>query len=162
MKIRPATEKDSDAIVAIWNPVIRDSQATFNSQPKTTAMISADIQAKHADGRAFLVALDGGDLLGFATYGQFRVSNGYRHAMEHTVILAPQSHRRGIGQKLMTEIEDHARKQGHHVMIAAISHTNATAIAFHTGLGYDKVGHLRQVGRKFDCWFDLVLMQKIL
>ncbi|HBN32355.1 MAG TPA: GNAT family N-acetyltransferase [Rhodobacteraceae bacterium] len=162
MHIRPATEEDCDAIAAIWNPIIRDSQATFNSQPKTPAAIMADIQAKHTDGAAFLVAVQGADFLGFATYGQFRPSNGYRHTMEHTVILAPQSQRRGIGQKLMTQIEDHARNQGHHAMIAAISDTNSAAIAFHAGLGYNKAGHLPQVGRKFDCWFDLVLMQKIL
>jgi L-amino acid N-acyltransferase YncA len=75
MHIRPATEEDCDAIAAIWNPIIRDSQATFNSQPKTPAAIMADIQAKHTDGAAFLVAVQGADFW----------------ALPHTASFAPQT-----------------------------------------------------------------------
>ena len=114
-------------------------------------------------GRAFLIgAADDGRVLGFASYDQFRAGNGYVHAMEHTVILAPEAHGRGLGRALMTAIEEHARIRGGHSMVAGVSGENAAGIAFHRALGYAHVGLLPQSGRKFGRWLDLVLMQKFL
>ena len=44
-------------------------------------------------------------------------------------------------------------------MIAGIEATNEPSLKLHTQLGFEKVGHLRSVGRKFDRWLDLVFMQ---
>ena len=96
---------------------------------------------------AFLIgAADDGRVLGFASYDQFRAGNGYVHAMEHTVILAPEAHGRGLGRALMTAIEEHARMRGGHSMVAGVSGENAAGIAFHRALGYAHVGLLPQSG----------------
>jgi L-amino acid N-acyltransferase YncA len=163
MKIRQAQSGDIPALLDIWNPVIRTSVATFNDAEKTPAMLAADIATKSAAGYPFLVAEQpDGTLAGFATYGQFRASNGYRHTMEHTIILAPDQGGRGTGRALMTAIETHARDRGVHSLFAGVSGENTAGIAFHARLGYHEVARLPEVGRKFDRWFDLVLMQKIL
>jgi phosphinothricin acetyltransferase len=67
-----------------------------------------------------------------------------------------------VGRALLRAVEDHARAQGHHTMIAAISGENTGAIGFHAAQSYAETGRLREVGRKFDRWFDLVVMQKAL
>jgi phosphinothricin acetyltransferase len=46
------------------------------------------------------------------------------------------------------------------MMIAGISGENLPAIAFHSALGYSDAGRIVECARKFDRWFDLVLMQK--
>ena len=158
--IRPATPADADAICAIWNPVIRDSVATFNSAEKTPDDIRALIAAKAADGHAIFVAETGGRLTGFALYGQFRGGVGYRHTGEHTIIVAPDAQGQGTGRALLTAIEDHARAARYHSLFAGVSAENAPGIAFHARMGYAEVARLSEVGRKFDRWFDLVLMQK--
>ena len=99
MTIRPARAADAQAIAAIWNPMIRDTAITFTTAEKTEAGLQADIAAR--DG-AFWVAGEGGHVLGFATYAQFRGGPGYARTMEHTVILSPLAHGRGIGRALMT------------------------------------------------------------
>ena len=157
MQILPASAADADAIIAIWNPVIRDTTVTFNSVVKTPADVTAMIDNRDA----FLVARDE-DLLGFATYSQFRAGVGYAHTMEHTVILSPTARRKGVGRALMSALETHARGNGVHSMIASISEENPAAVAFHTGIGYTEVGRIPEVGRKFDRWIASVLMQKIL
>jgi len=162
MILRAATASDAPAICAIWNPVIRDTEATFNALQKTPADITAMIDAKTAAGHALILAEDAGTLLGFATYGQFRGGIGYARTMEHTVILAPQAHGRGIGRALMAAIEDHARTRGAHSMFAGVSSGNPAGVAFHAALGYAHVATLRQVGHKYDTWYDLHLMQKML
>lgn len=159
MMLRPATTSDIPAILAIWNPLIRDTTVTFTTIEKTPDTLSADIAAR---GPAFVVAETGGGLAGFASYGTFRGGPGYAHTAEHTVILGPGARGRGIGRALMARLEEIARAQGIHVLIGGVSGANPGAIAFHEAIGFDRVGHLPQVGRKFGKWLDLVLLQKTL
>ena len=157
--IRPATREDAPAVAALWNPLIRESLVTFNAVEKSEAEIAALIDAAHADGRAFLVA-DPGEILGFVTYVQFRGGIGYRHSMEHTIILAPEARGRGTGRALMAAAEADAAARGAHVMVAGISAENPGGRAFHAAIGYRELAVLPEVGRKFDRWLDLVLMAK--
>lgn len=162
IRIRPATASDAAAVAAIWNPVIRDTEITFNAVEKTPADLAALFTEKQAAGHAFLVAAEADEILGFATYGQFRGGVGYRRTMEHTVILAPNAHGRGLGRALMRAVEDHARAAGAHSIFAGVSSGNPAGVAFHAALGYEEVARLRRVGWKFGRWFDLHLMQKFL
>ena len=158
--IRPATARDADAICAIWNPEIRDTLITFNSVEKTPADIRAMLASK-GDG---FVVFQGADaqLLGFAFYGQFRGGVGYRHTCEHTIVLAPAARGQGAGRALVDAICVHAKAAHFHSMFAGVSAANPDAVAFHRRLGFEVVGRLPQVGRKFDRWIDLILMQKML
>lgn len=162
MEIHQATQSDIPVILDVWNPIIRDREITFNSVEKTVDMMAGELAEKSTKGLPFLLAIEGGTLLGFATFGQFRASNGYRKTAEHTIILARDARGRGVGRTLLEEIENHASKRGFHSMIAGICSTNESAVSFHTACGYQRVGHLCEVGFKFDKWYDLVLMQKML
>jgi len=162
LQIRPAKISDCAAVAKLWNPVIRDSVITFNQTEKTTAKIKADLRRKARDNQPFLLSVDGETLLGFATYGRFRASNGYDETAEHTIILNGPAQRRGRGRALLAELEQHARTNGIHVLVGGVAATNLAAIAFHKSCGFLQVGHLPEVGQKFGHWHDLVLMQKIL
>lgn len=162
MIIRDATSADIPAILAIWNDVIRNSVATFEFVEKTPEGLSAQIEARRAADRAFYVAEDAGAVIGFATYDQFRPSNGYARTMEHTVYIDPAAQGRGAARALMAAVEDHARKRGAHVMLAVVSGENGVGEAFHARLGYEKVAVIPQLGFKWGRYFDFVAMQKIL
>ena len=156
--IRPATAADAPAIAAFWNPMIRNTVVTFNPVEKTPAEIATMIATREA----FLVADDGGEILGFATYSQFRGGLGYAFAQEHTIILAPAGQGRGLGRALMDALADTARAHGHHILMAGVSGSNPAGIAFHAALGFAEVGRVAEAGWKFGRWHDLVLMQKML
>lgn len=159
--IRHARPDDAQALADLWNPWIRNTAVTFNSIEKTASDMTTMMAARAAGGHGFFVAADQ-SLLGFASYAQFRGGIGYAHAMEHTVMLAPDARGRGIGRALMSRVEDHARVAGAHVMIAGISGENAGGRAFHLALGYRQIATLSEVGYKFGRWMDIVLMQKFL
>jgi phosphinothricin acetyltransferase len=155
--IRTARPADSPAIAAIWNHIIRDTVATFTTEEKQPSAIAGAMASQ-----PYWVAEDAGTVVGFATYFQFRGGPGYVHTMEHSVHITPSAQGRGLGRDLMAALEDHARKAGVHSLFAGISGENSAGLAFHAALGYAHTARLPQVGRKFDRWHDLVLMQKFL
>ena len=111
--IRPGTAADGAEIAALWNPLIRETAITFTTVEHSAASLAALIAARDAAGRAFLVARDGaGGLAGFAGYGPFRAGPGYARTMEHSIILAPAARGQGLGRRLLTAVEDHARAAG--------------------------------------------------
>lgn len=162
MKIRPATPADAAHICAIWNPIIRDTLITFTTVEKTPDMIAQMLDNQRQNGWPFLVAAQDQTLLGFASYGPFRGGPGYTQTMEHSINLAPQARGHGTGTALMQALETHAKTAGIHSLIAGVSAANPAAIAFHTTCGFAPIATLPQVGRKFDQWLDLVLLQKLL
>lgn len=150
--IRAATLDDAPWIAAIWNAIIADTLVTFTTERKTDAVI-ADMITQ----RPVLVLPERG---GFASYGPFRAGPGYAATVEHTILLAPHARGQGQGRALMAALMDKARQQDHRVMIAGISGANPAAVAFHAALGFARVAHLPEVGRKGGQWLDLILMQK--
>ena len=156
--IRSATPQDAQAIAEIWNQMIRDTLATFTTVEKTKGDILELLQARPD---AFWVAAQP-DVVGFATFGAFRSGPGYQHTVEHTVILSDSAHRQGIGRALLNTLENAARAQGKHVLVAGISSANPRAVAFHAAMGFTPTAEMPQVGRKDGQWLDLILMQKTL
>ena len=49
-----------------------------------------------------------------------------------------------------------------HTMIAGIAGDNLGSMRLHEKLGFTRVAQLAQVGRKFDRWVDVVIMQRAL
>ena len=45
-------------------------------------------------------------------------------------------------------------------MLGAVDADNANSLNFHDKLGFARVAHFREVGRKFGRWLDLVFVQK--
>ena len=158
MIIRDATAADAGAIAAIWNHDIRTGVSTFNTVEKDLGTLAAAIASE----AVFLVAEDGGRVIGFATYGPFRGGPGYARTMEHTIYLDARGRGKGTGRALMTELEARARAGGVHVLVAGVGGENTAGISFHLRLGFQEVGRMPHVGRKFDRWMDLVLLQKML
>ena len=158
MKVRAAQISDAQAIADLWNKMIRETDATFTTQEKTTKGIAALIAERTG---AFWVAQKH-EVFGFVTFGPFRSGPGYSATVEHTIILADAAQGNGAGRMLMQHAVAGAMAQGHHVMVAAISAANPGAVTFHAKLGFEQVAHMPQVGRKGGKWLDLILMQKII
>jgi L-amino acid N-acyltransferase YncA len=163
MRIEDATDDDLPAVVAIYNDVIRTSTAIYREEPATLAERQAWNETRKTNGYPLLVArTDDTPVAGFATFGDFRAWPGYRFTVEHSVHVAESHRGRGIGTALMRELIGRGAALGKHVMVAGIDADNAGSIRMHERLGFEQTGHLKQVGRKFDRWLDLVFMQRLL
>lgn len=161
--VRDATEADLPGILAIYNEVIATSTAVFSDQPVALEERRAWFVARVGQGYPVLVAEGGdGSVLGFASFGDFRAWPGYRHTVEHSVHVRADARGQGIGSALLPPLFERAADLGKHPDRAGIDAANAGSIRMHERLGFERAGHLRQVGRKFDRWLDLVLMQRLL
>jgi L-amino acid N-acyltransferase YncA len=162
MLIRDATLDDMPGVLALYNEIILNSTAVYLYDPVTLQSRIDWLNARQAHGFPVLVAADGDQVLGFASFGDWRSSTGYLHTVEHSVHVAADQRGKGVGQALMLPLFERARAMGKHVMIGGIDAENAASIAFHQRLGFEKVSHFREVGRKFGRWLDLAQMQKFL
>jgi phosphinothricin acetyltransferase len=162
MPIRDATEADLPAILAITNEAILTTTANWNIRPTTLEARAAWLAERRAAGLPVLVAEEGGEVRGFASYGPFRAFDGYAQTVEHGLYVAREAQRRGHGSALLAGLIARAEAAGLHVMVAGIEAGNAASLALHARFGFVRVGLMPEVGRKFDRWLDLVLLQRML
>lgn len=159
MEIRDGVAADLPALLAIYNAAILTTTSSWDYEP-WSAVHHADWYAhKVEQGQPLLVAVDGDELLGYATYGEFRSKIGYAATREHSVYVRDTARAHGVGTSLMRSLIERARAAGVHVLIGGITSDNEASLRMHARLGFVEVGRLPEVGRKFDRWLDLVLVQ---
>ncbi|QUS36357.1 GNAT family N-acetyltransferase [Falsirhodobacter algicola] len=159
LRIRDAEADDLPVILSIYNDAVQHTTAIWNERLVDLADRRAWWEDKIAKGHPVLVAERGGEILGYATYGQWRVIDGFRATMEHSVYVRADRPRSGTGTALMGALIDTAKARGVHVLIACIEAENAASIGLHGKLGFRTVGTFREAGRKFDRWLDLTCME---
>lgn len=165
MRVRDAVDDDLPAIKALYNALIATTTVAWTDEPQTLRRRRAWFGRQQRAGYPTLVAEIEDRVVGFAAYGTFRGAGkwgGYRHTVEHTIHIDRGHWGAGVGRWLLEALIERARADGVHVMVGAISAENVESIRFHERLGFVEVARMPEVGRKFDRWLTLVLMQKIL
>ncbi|MEV0294935.1 N-acetyltransferase family protein [Nocardia sp. NPDC050710] len=158
--IRDARDSDLPAILEIHNANIATSTAIWDTEQVELDERRTWFEARTAADMPIVVAELDGEVAGYASYGQWRPKSGYRYSVENSVYVADRFHRRGLATALLTELITRATQSGRvHAMIAAIESGNTGSITLHERFGFVIVGQLPEVGRKFDRWMDLTLMQ---
>ncbi|MCO6177508.1 GNAT family N-acetyltransferase [Ciceribacter sp. RN22] len=157
--IRNATEADLAAIRDIYNDAVEHTTAIWNDQLIDVENRRAWLELRRARGFPVLVAEVDGKVAGYASYGDWRAFDGYRHTVEHSVYVHKDARGGGIGKALMKALIERAREGRVHVMIAAIEAGNTASIRLHESLGFRLVGIHEEVGTKFGRWLDLAMME---
>ncbi len=159
--IRPAEAGDLAAIADIYNDAVLNSTATFDVEPWTEAEQARWLR-RHGHPYAVLVAERVGEVVGWASLGAYRSKPAYRFTAEDSVYVRSDVQGGGIGALLLARLLDVAADNGFHAVIARIAEVNPTSERLHRRLSFRRVGVEREVGRKFERWLDVVVMQKVL
>ncbi len=160
MQIRDANTGDIASIVAIYNDAVLNTTAIWNDNIVDAANRAAWLTERQRAGYPVLVAVDDGQrVLGYASFGDWRAFDGYRHTVEHSVYVDKDCRRAGAGKALMIALIGRARFLGKHVMVAGIEAGNVASIQLHKDLGFEQAGLLKEVGTKFGRWLDLAFLQ---
>ena len=165
MRVRAAIPADIPAITDLYNVLIPTTTEAWTNDPDTIELRTAWFAAQARDDRPILVADVDGAVVGFTSYTSFRGEGrwpGYRHTVEHTIHVAESAWGRGVGRALLEALMDEAVRRDIHVMVGAVDADNVESIRFHERLGFVETARMPEVGRKFDRWLDLVLLQRVL
>ncbi|MNO87105.1 N-acyltransferase YncA [compost metagenome] len=160
--IRDASDADLPGIRDIYNDAVRNTTAIWNEIEVDLDNRRDWFAGRRQQGFPVLVAEEGGEVVGYASYGPWRNFDGFRETVEHSVYVRDDQRGKGIGPQLMQALIVRARVQGLHVMVAAIESGNAASIRLHERVGFVTTGQMPQVGQKFGRWLDLTFMQLVL
>lgn len=156
-------DRHASAILDIFNDAILHSTALYDYQPRTPESMVGWFKARETSAFPVIGVESGaGELLGFASYGNFRAFPAYKYSVEHSVYVRKDQRGQGIGLMLMEKLIEAARAQDLHVMVGGIDAANTASIALHRKLGFEHAGTIRQAGFKFGRWLDLAYYQLLL
>jgi len=161
LNLRPSTDADVPAITAIYAHHVLHGTGTF----ETTAPTEAEMAIRRTDvlakGLPYLVADQGGRVLGFAYCQWFKPRPAYRFSAEDSIYLDADAAGQRIGNKLLSELTKQAEAAGVRKLIAVIGDSgNVRSIGVHRAVGFRHVGTIESCGWKFGRWLDIVLMEK--
>lgn len=160
MIIRDARDDDLHWILEIYNDVVMTTTAIYDETVSTLEQRRAWFEARRSQGLPVLVAEEGGEVVGFSSFGEWRARWGYRFTVEHSVHVRADCRGRGYGRVLIEALFPRAAGLNMHMMIGHIDSAAAASLRLHEKLGFERVGFFREVAHKFDRWLDLVAVQK--
>jgi len=160
--IRYAIPNDAIAIANIYNYYIEKSVATFEEKVIDEANIQERVNKVIDQRLPWLVAVENGEIVGYAYATKWNERSAYRHSCEITVYVSHVHQSNGWGLKLYEELFSELKAKPMHCVIAGITLPNQASVALHEKFGMKKVAHFIQVGNKFDQWLDVGYWQIML
>jgi phosphinothricin acetyltransferase len=145
----------------MYNVEVLGSTATFDLVPRTPEEQLAWM-SEHRGPHPAIVAVDDDSVLGFGSLSAFRNRPAYATTVEDSVYVDAAGRGAGVGRALLEELMALANQHGFHAVIARIGGGNEASIRLHLACGFEMVGVERQVGRKFNRWLDVSVLQRLL
>ena len=135
--------------------------ALISGRPMIQWVWEAARDARGVD--AVVVATDDvGTVLGFGSLSTYRDRPSYSTTVENSVYVDEEHRGEGVGRALLDELVRLGTLHGFHSMIARVGGDNAASIALHGACGFVEVGVEREIGRKFNRWLDVAVLQRML
>ena len=167
MEIRTASAEDAREILNIYAPYVEKTAVSFEYTVPTLEEFRARIVKTLAE-YPYIVAEDGGVIVGYAYAGIFHGREAYKHSAETSIYVDEAHHCRGIGRMLYGELERILLKQNVFTLCACIatpdgkpdSRLTDSSERFHEKMGYKLVGKHSSIGYKFGKWYSIVWMEK--
>ncbi len=163
LNIRPATRADLERLHAIYAYHVVHGTGSWEYEPPTHDVFAERYEAVYAAGFPYLVAEQGGLVLGYSYASAFRPRIGYRFTCEDSIYVAPDAQRRGVARALLAELIARCTARGLRQMLAIIGDSENTAsIELHRDLGFTLEANARGLGYKFGRELGWVMMRRSL
>ena len=160
---RLALPEDNEVIRTIYNREVSGSTVTFDLVPRNDEDQRVWLE-QHSGAHPAMVALDEitGEVVGFGSLTPYRSRPAYSTTVEDSVYVRHDQRGRGVGRLLLAELVAAATTHGFHAVMARIVGGHDVSIQLHQSCGFELVGVEREVGRKFNRWLDVALMERLL
>ena len=169
IEIRPVTPEDAGRLLEIYSYYVKNTAVSFEYEvplPEDFRKRIVNISEKYP----YICAVSDGKIIGYAYAGIFHEREAYRHSVELSIYVDLERRRGGCGRFLYNALEELLKKQGIRNLYACIAvppkkadeYLTFDSVKFHKKMGFKTAGHFHSCGRKFDRWYDMVYMEKIL
>lgn len=162
ISVRAAKAGDVEAMRSIYNHYVINSVVTFDRSEQTYEARLEWLEHHDREGLPVLVAEEDGRVIGWASLSYYHSRCAYRSTVEFSAYLDPNVVGKGVGRALMNELMAQAERKGYHCVVGLICSENKVSLQMASSLGFEVVGELKEVGRKFDRWLNVTFVQKIL
>lgn len=154
--LRPLEPSDWAAVADIYRQGIASGHATFE-----TVVPSWEAWDGSRHPRCRIVAVEGGEVVGFAALSPVSGRPAYAGVAEVMVYVAEAARGRGLGGLLLRELVRQAEADGIWTLQASIFPENVASIRAHERAGFRVVGTRERIGRFHDGrWRDTVLLER--
>ena len=166
--IRTAQPSDAEELLKIYAPYVTETAVTFEYDVPTVSEFAERISST-LENYPYLAALQNGEIVGYAYAGRFKSRAAYDYAVEVTVYVRRDKRRSGVGKLLYSRLEEILKAQNITNLYACIAYTENTddfltndSADFHSHMGYRMIGVFKKCGYKFNRWYDMVWMEKMI
>lgn len=160
--IRSAEPRDAEPLALLYNYYVKNTVTTFEAEPIDGAEMGHRVDEVQGLDLPWLVLEEEAGVIGYACAVRWKNRPAYQHSVESTIYLAQGLTGAGHGVALLSALMEQLRTLGVHCVLAGIAQPNEASVGLHEKLGFHKVAHLAEVGRKFDSWVDVGYWQCIL
>ena len=168
IKVRSASTADAESLLKIYSYYVKNTAISFEYDVPDIDEFKGRIE-HILEKYPYLVAEQDGTIIGYAYASQFHPRAAYQWCAEVSIYVDVHSRKSGVGRVLYEELEKRLMTQGVLNLYACIAYTdkedeylNNNSAQFHAHLGYQQIGHFHSCGYKFNRWYDMIWMEKMI
>lgn len=155
VEVRALLPDDWSAVADIYWDGMRGGLATFETEVPSWEVWDAAHLPEHR-----LVAVAGGEIVGWAALSPASSRRCYAGVVENSVYVAREAQGQGIGRLLLDALLKGARKEGLWTVQTSIFPENRASLALHERCGFRVVGVRERIARRDGIWRDTVFLEK--
>lgn len=119
-----------------------------------------DAEAKVQSGECVSGEAAEAHVVGYAYAHRMGQRAAFQWNAELAIYLAPEARGRGLGARLVTQLEEELSAMGVRNLFSLITADNQPSIRLHEKLGFSQVGYHPSAGYKLGRWHDLIYLRK--
>ena len=155
MNIRKAILDDAGIICNIYNYYIKNTTATFETEPILEIEMRKRMEDVFDTGFAFFVGEINGKIIGYYYTHRWNNRAAYATTVEESIYLDKYETGKGYGSQLFEHMLNNIDKSKIHVLIGGICIPNESSVKLHEKFGFKQISHMKEIGWKYGQWRDV-------